>query len=66
MVSKPLGEIEERLPQNLFYRIHTSHTVNCNYVKNIINQDGGAVELKDGTMLPLARRRKQDFLNQIK
>jgi len=40
--------------------------VNCNYVKNIINQDGGGVELKDGKLLPLARRRKQEFINQIK
>lgn len=65
LVSKPLGDIEARLPKHQFFRVHTSHTVNCNYVKNIINQDGGAVELKDGKLLPLARRRKQEFINRI-
>jgi len=66
MVSKPLGDIEEKLPKHQFFRIHTSHTVNCDYVKNIISQDGGAVELKDGKLLPLARRRKQEFIEQLK
>jgi two-component system LytT family response regulator len=66
MVSKTLGDIEDKLPKHQFYRIHASHTVNCKYVKKIINQDGGGVELKNGKLLPLARRRKQEFINQLK
>jgi two-component system LytT family response regulator len=66
MLSKPLGEIEKKMPEGSFYRVHTSHSINVEKVKNVIQQDGGYIEMKDGTQVPLARRRKQDFINLLK
>jgi len=66
MISKPLSEVEKLLPASQFFRVHASHTVNLSQVKNVINSDGGYVELHDGTQVPLARRRKQDFIEQLK
>ena len=65
-ISKPLCEIEKGLSTDYFFRVHTSHTVNIQQVKELINQDGGYIEMMDGTQVPLARRRKQEFKNLLK
>ena len=62
LVSRPVKDIESLLPSEIFFRIHSAHLVNINYVKQIISRDGGEVELHDGKLLPLARRRRVDFL----
>ena len=66
LISKPLGDIEKKLPESEFYRVHASHTVNVGKVKKVIHQDGGYIELLDGKNIPLSRRRKQEFINLIK
>ena len=65
ILSKPLAEIERNLPKEIFLRVHKGHTINKNYVKSFKNADGGYIEMSDGTQVPIARRRKQDFINQI-
>ena len=65
LLSKPLKEIENLLDSNVFFRTHASHLVNLNHVKRIANQDGGYAELVDGSQIPIARRRRQDFLDAI-
>lgn len=66
LISKPLGDVEKHLPEDIFFRVHSSHTINIRKVKNVINQDGGYIELQDGSQVPLARRRKQEFINLLK
>jgi len=66
LISKSLSELEKLLPKDHFFRVHASHTVNLAQVKNVINEDGGYVELHDGSQVPLARRRKQEFIDQLK
>lgn len=65
MVSKTLKEISQSLPTEDFFRIHASHLINVNYVKKYIKQDGGGVVMADGTLLPISRRRKQDFFERL-
>lgn len=66
MISKPLAEIERLLSSENFIRVHSGHTVNKNFVKSFKNADGGYIEMNDGAQVPIARRRKQYFFNQIK
>lgn len=66
MVSKPLGDFEEILSANQFFRIHDSSIINLNHIKKYIRGDGGTVILSDDTELDVARRRKDDFLKLIK
>ena len=66
VLSKPLGDIEKALSKEQFFRVHTSHTVNIHHIKQLVNQDGGYIEMIDGTQVPLARRRKQEFINLFK
>jgi two-component system, LytTR family, response regulator len=65
LVSKSLSELEIILPNDSFFRIHKSHTVNLNFVKKHIKTDGGIAELSDGTKLYIARGKKDDFADAM-
>ena len=66
LVSKSLSELQNQLPCHKFYRVHNGHLVNMACVKQISNQDGGYLIMTDGSHVPLARRRKQDFLAALR
>ncbi len=65
LVSKTLGDYEEILSANQFFRIHDSSIINLNHVKKYTRGDGGTVTLSDNTELDVARRRKEEFLKLI-
>lgn len=65
LVSKTLGDFEEILSANQFFRIHDSAIINLNHVKKYIRGDGGTVLLSDNTELEVARRRKEEFVKLI-
>ena len=65
LVSRNLKEFEEVLPKSEFFRIHESHIINLPFVKKYIKGDGGQVILNDGSVLDVARRRKEEFLKCI-
>ena len=62
LISKPLSEVEKSLPITGFFRVHSGHTINCSYIKEISKEDGGYIVLKNDEQVPLARRRKQRLL----
>lgn len=62
VVSRQLGEYEKLLPENNFTRIHDKYIINLNYIKEYIKGSGGEVVLENGRELPVATRRKEDFL----
>lgn len=62
LVSTTMKEFEEMLPEPAFFRIHQSHLVNTARVKKFLKEDGGYVLMQNGAKLPIARRRKDDFL----
>lgn len=59
--STPLRILEERLAENVFYRVHRRYLVNLNKVSEITPMYGGTFTLtvKDdaGTQIPVSRRR---------
>lgn len=65
LISKPLKELEEILPKKYFFRTHASHLINLTHVKKLSNEDGGYILLTDGSQVPLARRRKVEFIEQL-
>ncbi|MBL7803685.1 MAG: response regulator transcription factor [Saprospiraceae bacterium] len=65
LVSNNLKMFEEILPEPGFFRIHQSYLVNTQRVKKFLKEDGGYVIMQDGAKLPLARRRKDDFLRGL-
>ena len=62
VVSRQLGEYEKLLPDNNFTRIHDKYIINLSYIKEYIKGSGGEVVLENGKEIPVATRRKEDFL----
>lgn len=62
--SRTMGDFEETLSSNEFFRIHETHIINLMYIDRF-HKGNNYVLLTDKTELPLARRRKEDFLKII-
>ena len=60
-----IKEYEELLPGNIFYRVHHSHIINLNKVKNYHKGRGGSIFMEDGTSIEVAFRRREDFLKRL-
>ncbi len=65
LVSHNIKQYEEMLNLYGFYRIHQSHIINLKYIDYYSKTDGGDVIMKDGTSLPVARRKKESFLKLL-
>ena len=64
-VSKTLKDFEELLPPTIFVRIHHSYIINKNQVDKYIKGEGGQVVMKNGAILDVARRKKEEFIRAI-
>lgn len=65
MVSRQLGEYEKLLPENNFTRIHDKYIINLSFIREYIKGSGGDVVLENGKELPVASRRKEEFLSRF-
>ncbi len=64
-VTKLLKDFEDMLLPYRFYRIHNSHLINLNYIHKYLKADGGQVMMQDGTVIDVARRKKEEFLKLL-
>jgi two-component system LytT family response regulator len=62
LVSKHLKEFQDLLNDRNFFRPHNSHLINLDFVKKYVRQDGGYIEMTDGSQVPVSRNRKDLFL----
>ena len=62
LVSKNLKEYQELLSDRNFFRTHNSHLINLEHVKKYIRSQGGAIELIDGSQVPISRGKRDLFL----
>jgi two-component system, LytTR family, response regulator len=63
--ARTLKDYEEMLPENMFVRVHRTHLVNRNYIKQYDRE--GALVLQDGSKVEVSRRKKEQvlkFLNE--
>ena len=65
LVTKLLKDFEDMLQPYRFYRIHNSHLINLNYIQKYVKSQGGQVVMQDGTVIDVARRKKDEFLKMI-
>lgn len=63
--SKPIIEYDKLLENRNFYRIHKCHLINLSQINMVLKGDQLGVEMNTGELLPLSRRRRDDFLNRI-
>ncbi len=62
LVAKNLKDYEDILPEKKFFRVHKSHLINMDKVKKYIRTDGNFLEMEDGSVVEIARRKKDEFL----
>jgi len=64
LVSKNIGQMEKLLPA-YFFRPHKSYLINLNEIKRVLKTDGGFIVMENEIQIPIARRRKDQFLEKI-
>lgn len=65
IVTKRLQVYEELLQDYNFVRIHHSHVVNFKHVTRYVKGKGGHVVMSDGTIVDVAVRKKDAFLEKL-
>lgn len=65
-VSKILKDIEDIFNDNKFFRAHNSFLINIDFIIKYLNKDGGYIEMSDGSLVPLSRRKKAEFFEKLK
>lgn len=65
LASKTLGEYEAMLEGDGFFRIHRSHLINLAHLKKYNKGDHSHVELSDGTVADVSRRKKSAFMDAL-
>lgn len=66
LVTKTLKHYATLLKEYNFLRVHQSHLVNLQYIKEYIKSDGGYLMLKDGANVPVSVRKRSEVLTAIK
>ncbi|MEM9340422.1 MAG: LytTR family DNA-binding domain-containing protein [Bacteroidota bacterium] len=66
VISKGLKEYEQLLNAQKFFRCHQSHIVNLDYLKRYDKREGDFLQMVDGSMVPLAVRKKEILMEKIK
>ena len=58
VISKVLNLVQQKLPPDMFIRVHKSHLINKSYIKQIIGDEAKVVELQTGEKIAVSRRKK--------
>jgi two-component system LytT family response regulator len=61
-ISKAIGQVEEILSADRFFRCHNSRIVNLDYITRFSSKGGYSVILKDGSSVEVSRRSKDKLL----
>ena len=65
MVCRQLGEYEKLLSETNFIRIHDKYIVQLSFIKEYFKGSGGEIVLENGKEIPVAIRRKEEFLSRF-
>ena len=64
-ISKTLKHMDDLIEDKKFVRIHQSHIINMDFVKRYIRGKNGQIIMDDGSIIPISRSKKDDFLGRI-
>jgi two-component system LytT family response regulator len=65
LVSTTLKDYDELLSSFRFLRVHQSHLVNLNHIERYEKKDGGCIIMKDGSVVPVSVRKKEELLSLL-
>lgn len=64
--SKSIKVFEDRLNPAMFMRVHKSHIINlAHHLREFSRSEGNLAVMTDGSRIPVARRKLQDFLERL-
>ena len=58
LVTKTLKEYDQMLSEYKFARVHQSHLINAQQIKEFVKIDGGYIVMRDGSKIPVSLRKK--------
>ena len=61
LVSMTLKEYSDTLLANGFFRTHKSHLINMSWIDYLLKREGFVI-MKDNSKVPVASRKKQEFI----
>lgn len=61
-VTRTLKYFENLLAQHRFIRVHQSHLLNLDFIKEYVKKDGGYLNLKNGDHVPVSLRKKAEVV----
>jgi len=64
-VTKTLKHFENMLVDYNFIRVHQSHLINFNYIKEFSKKDGGFIRMKNGNEIPVSVRKRPIILQMF-
>lgn len=65
LVTKSLKEYENLLEEYSFVRVHHSHLINLNYLKEYVKIDGGYAVMTDKSTVPVSVRKRDNLLREL-
>jgi two-component system LytT family response regulator len=65
LVTKTLKHYDGLLKDSGFLRVHQSHLINRDHIKEYNKQDGGYLVMSDGSRVPISSRKKAEILKLI-
>ena len=65
LVTKTLKEYDKMLSEFGFYRVHQSHLINIDHLKEYVKIDGGYLKMFDGSSVPISTRKKSSVLKLL-
>jgi two-component system, LytTR family, response regulator len=66
VVSRIMKDCEEMLADFGFTRVHQSHLINLSYVRKFTRGEGGTIEMEDGSVVEVSRRKKEEFIEALR
>ncbi len=66
LISRTLKDFEDLLKDYHFFRIHHSHLINLNYIREFIRADGGYIIMENKMNFPVSRSRREALLELFK
>jgi len=65
IVTKNLKEFEDVLSDYNFIRVHHSHLINLEYIRQYHKGRGGYIMMKSGSTITVSQRKKDEFLKRL-
>ena len=65
VATRSLGEFEKMLQNQQFFRVYRSHLINLEHMIRYFRGKGGSVEMSDGSLVTVSKRKKEKFLDKL-